>query len=170
MRLCQEASLQIVNGSTPGDEFGAFTCYSSPYNPSVVDVGVTGCSVTNTVNNFRVKPLMADISDHCSIELTLKGPVNRAVNLTCPSTEIYDLVDVKKLCFDWSKHNKDRVIDELKNSYNESLLSRAVADLSAGTTQDKMDKTINLINDCLLTTVSQKCGHVEKKYYMVRTK
>ena len=155
---------------TPGDEFGAFTCYSSPCNPSVVDVGIVGCSVINMVNNFCVKLLMAEISDHCSIELTLKGSFRRTDDLAGTSTEMYNLFDVSKICFDWTKHNKDLVIQELKNSYNDSLLFKAVTGLSADTTQDKMDSTIKLINDGLLATVPRKCGHIIKKYNIIRTK
>ena len=69
--LCMATNSYIVNGRALGDVQGKVTCYQ-PGGTSTVDYAIVNETLLDYVETFMVSP--PSISDHCSINLSLKVP------------------------------------------------------------------------------------------------
>ena len=70
--LCRSVPLRVCNGRKLGDILGEYTCYK--WNgQSVVDYCLVSPNIYNKVSSFKVNNFIPQLSDHCSISLTLQS-------------------------------------------------------------------------------------------------
>ena len=69
--LCQSVPLRICNGRKLGDVVGSYTCYLNNGH-SVVDYCLVSPRIYHLVSSFTVNEFLPDVSDHCSITVTLR--------------------------------------------------------------------------------------------------
>ena len=70
--LCRSVPLRVCNGRKLGDILGEYTCYK--WNgQSVVDYCLVSPNIYNKVSSFKVNSFIPQLSDHCSISLTLQS-------------------------------------------------------------------------------------------------
>ena len=69
--LCHSVPLRICNGRKLGDVVGSYTCYLNN-GQSVVDYCLVSPRIYHTVSSFVVNEFLPDVSDHCSITVTLR--------------------------------------------------------------------------------------------------
>ena len=71
LELCQSTPLRICNGRTFGDVTGSYTCYKH-HGQSSVDYCLVLPRIYHMVVSFFINEFIPDLSDHCSITVTLK--------------------------------------------------------------------------------------------------
>ena len=111
--------------STKGDRKGEYTCYSSPANLSVIDLALASGDMRNRVLNFKVDTLLADISDHCSVQADILIP--KRIDLRGETLDP-NLVEVSTMPISWSaKANED-----VTNCLREASTTKALNDIIYG--------------------------------------
>ena len=71
IELCKSVPLRICNGRKLGDILGSYTCYKNN-GQSTVDFCCVSPNIWSIVSTFVINELYPDLSDHCSITMTLK--------------------------------------------------------------------------------------------------
>ena len=71
IELCKSVPLRICNGRKLGDILGSYTCYKNN-GQSSVDYCCVSPNIWSIVSTFVINELYPDLSDHCSITVTLK--------------------------------------------------------------------------------------------------
>ena len=70
LEICQSVPLRILNGRKLGDVLGTYTCYK-PNGKSVVDYCLVSPRMYDMISTFIVNDFMPDLSDHCSITVSI---------------------------------------------------------------------------------------------------
>ena len=108
IQLCNDANMEMLNGMTNGDKVDRYTCYSSPSNPSVIDLALVNEDLKERISFFRVGSLLADLSDHCQITTTVRATHKQT---TCLQKTDESLEPVVKLKCNWTLQSKQEVMN-----------------------------------------------------------
>ena len=161
IQLCNDANMEMLNGMTNGDKVGRYTCYSSPSNPSVIDLALVNEDLKERISFFRVRSLLADLSDHYQITTTVRATHKQT---KCLQKMDKSLEPVVKLKCNWTLQSKQEVMNTLRTESCKILLNKAVTDLENNNTAEKMDATIDIINNTLQEHMTNSCCCSPKNY------
>jgi hypothetical protein len=90
IEICKNCNLRILNGRTLGDSFGK-PPFHNKNGTSVVDFIICDQELTQTIENFVVKP-PTYLSDHSQIVTWInKTSPQNSTNHTTPSSKVYKL-------------------------------------------------------------------------------
>ena len=105
--ICEASDICILNGRTPGDTDGRFTCHTAQ-GSSVVDYFLTSSHMTSAVSCMVVNQKMAE-SDHCSVtmQLSLQASSLRAAEQK-PVQDEASPVTVEKIAYKVAKIDQYR--------------------------------------------------------------
>ena len=109
--LCRSVPLRICNGRKLGDILGEYTCYK--WNgQSVVDYCLVSPNIYDQISSFKVHTFIPQLSDHCSVSLTLQSDFYCTPQ---PTHNISNLLE-KPRKLNWSKKIESNFENILQSS------------------------------------------------------
>ena len=144
----------MLNGARKGDRNGKYTCFTASC-PSMVDIGLVSGQLGDLATNFDVQNLLADISDHCSIQATLGHPSTTPKD---DSTAKVDLLDTAKLKIIWFQSIRKEVEKALGRPSFKCQLNEILNSLDRERSAEALDRTIEVINTTTLSHVQNSCS------------
>ena len=141
LQFCNDRSLSILNGCTPGDTHGYFT-YEKGLCQSVIDYGLVSQSIWPCVRSFQVGVHNSILSDHSIILLELTAQQDRPHAHTNESTKS------PLLRFDWNLESMARLKDQLSDPHTQLKIQIMEAKLKLE--NPDLDALVSDFSDLLL--------------------
>ena len=148
--LCQSVPLRICNGRKLGDVVGSYTCYLNNGH-SVVDYCLVSPRIYHLVSTFVVNEFLPDLSDHCSITVTLRTKFLLDEGLS----DAYSYVDKPKKVT-WTPETAVNFERLLQNAPAKAFLAQF--DSLAVANQESLDQAVDSLSSFLVGTVEAAAG------------
>jgi len=148
--LCQSVPLRICNGRKLGDVVGSFTCYLNN-GQSVVDYCLVSPRIYHLVSSFVVNEFLPDVSDHCSITVTLRTKFL----LDKVLADSYEYVEKPKK-LSWCPEIANNFERLLQNSPSKAFLAQF--DRIEVSTQESLDQEVDSLSTFLVGTAEAAAG------------
>ena len=148
--LCQSVPLRICNGRKLGDVVGSFTCYLNN-GQSVVDYCLVSPRIYHLVSSFVVNEFLPDVSDHCSITVTLRTKF--LLDHSLSNSYIFEDKPRKVL---WSPATADSFERMLQNAPSKAFLGQFNS--LAVTNQESLDVAVDSMSSFLVGTAEAAAG------------
>jgi exonuclease III len=160
--LCKETGLRILNGRKFGDIKGNFTCVT-PRGKSVIDYALADYEIYNNIKYFSVNGNLNGLSDHCKIELCIRGNFKR---VTEPTVKHKMLPKVK-----WNDDRKVKYIEHINEPgvSEKIVLIRHLIEESTKSVDDILDLIYDSF-DGIMKTVFPVKKHTQNKKKVMRKK
>ena len=111
LQMCKNLDFRIVNGRVLGDNRGKITCFR--WNGcSVVDYALCSPNLFDRINFFQINPLIATLTDHCSMEVHVSLPLKffQSINNTKSEPKLINL----PRRWQWSTVIKEKFSESIK--------------------------------------------------------
>ena len=156
LRLAAMSDMIIVNGTDKDASQGAYTCYSQPTSPSVIDLVLVSQQASYTIQEMNTLSHLPDITDHCAVT------VSTLLTTEAANQEVQQRGDMKKVTFQrpkWTQDNKASVTQDLSTPDTKARCHVALrqTDLTTKSSEQAYDGVVKDINHIIMGAIENNC-------------
>ena len=156
LEICQAVPLRILNGRKLGDLLGSYTCYKHN-GKSVVDYCLVSPRLYCTISLFIVNDWMPDLSDHCSITVSISTKYMCNVS----SLDRYEYI-TKPSKVHWSPETSLRFEGFLQDQASKDFLAQFSKNCMPS--QELLDNAVDSLSSFLVGAAVKAAGPAQGAY------